>query len=90
MLVLALVVVVYCTSSCGEMIPKNLAIAGPERAALWLAPALVLVARGTSPVIRAMRAVANVVLRLLKVEPKEELVSAFTAEEVHHRGRVPP
>jgi CBS domain containing-hemolysin-like protein len=81
--VLALVVVVYCHVVVGEMIPKNLALAGPERAALWLAPPLVLVAQGTSLVIRALRAMTNVILRLLKVEPKEELVSAFTAEEVH-------
>ena len=82
-LVLALVVVVYCHVVVGEMIPKNLALAGPERAALWLAPPLVLVAQATSLVIRALRAMTNGILRLLKVEPKEELVSAFTAEEVH-------
>jgi CBS domain containing-hemolysin-like protein len=82
-LVLALVVVVYCHVVVGEMIPKNLALAGPERAALWLAPPLVFVAQATSLVIRVLRAMTNGILRLLKVEPKEELVSAFTAEEVH-------
>ena len=82
-LALALVVVVYLHVVVGEMIPKNLALAGPERAALWLAPPLVLLAQATSLVIRALRAMTNVVLRLLRVEPKEELVSAFTAEEVH-------
>lgn len=81
--VIGLGVVVYLHVVVGEMIPKNLAIAGPERAALVLAPPLVLFARLTSVLIRALRAVTNVLLRLLRVEPKEELASAFTAEEVH-------
>jgi CBS domain containing-hemolysin-like protein len=80
---LALAVVVYFHVVVGEMIPKNLAIAGPERAALVLAPPLVLVARLTAVLIKALRAVTNGLLRLVHVEPKEELTSAFTAEEVH-------
>jgi len=81
--VLALGVVIYLHVVVGEMVPKNLALAGPERAALLLAPPLVGVARGLAPLIRALTAVTNGLLRLLKVEPKEELASAFTAEEVH-------
>ncbi len=80
---LALTVVVYCHVVVGEMIPKNLALAGPEAAALILAPPLVLVARSTAVLIKALRAATNLVLRLMRVEPKEELTSAFTAEEVH-------
>jgi CBS domain containing-hemolysin-like protein len=80
---IALGVVVYLHVVVGEMIPKNLALAAPERAALVLAPALVVVARALSVLIRALRATTNGLLRLLRVEPKEELASAFTAEEVH-------
>lgn len=40
-LVLALLVVVYLHVVLGEMIPKNLAIAGPERTAMALVPPLV-------------------------------------------------
>ncbi|MBK7622472.1 MAG: HlyC/CorC family transporter [Kineosporiaceae bacterium] len=79
----ALAVVVYLHVVVGEMIPKNLALAAPERAALTLAPALVISARAVSWLIRALRAVTNLLLRALHVEPKEELTSAFTAEEVH-------
>jgi CBS domain containing-hemolysin-like protein len=79
----ALTVVVYLHVVIGEMVPKNLAIAGPERAALVLAPPLVAVARVLSPLIKALDAVTRLLLRLLRVEPKEELASAFTAEEVH-------
>ncbi len=80
---IALALVVYLHVVVGEMIPKNLALAAPERAALVLAPPLVFVARVTSVLIRALRAITNALLRLMRVEPKEELTSAFTAEEVH-------
>ncbi len=80
---IALAIVIYLHVVVGEMIPKNLALAAPERAALVLAPALVVVARSLSILIRILRAMTNVLLRLMRVEPKEELASAFTAEEVH-------
>jgi CBS domain containing-hemolysin-like protein len=80
---IALGVVIYLHVVVGEMVPKNLALAGPERAALVLAPPLVGVARALAPVIRLLTAITNALLRLLRVEPKEELASAFTAEEVH-------
>ncbi len=79
----ALTVVVYLHVVVGEMVPKNLAIAGPERAALVLAPPLVAVARALSPLIRLLSAVTGLFLRLLRVEPKHELASAFTADEMH-------
>jgi CBS domain containing-hemolysin-like protein len=80
---LALGVVIYLHVVVGEMVPKNLAIAGPERAALLLAPPLVGIARGLSPLIRGLTAVTGGLLRLVEVEPKQELTSAFTAEEVY-------
>ncbi|CAM3873240.1 hemolysin family protein [Isoptericola cucumis] len=81
-LVIALAVVVYLHVVLGEMVPKNLAVAGPETAALWFAPPLVLIARAVRPVIVALNWVANHAVRLAGVEPKDEVASAFTAEEV--------
>ena len=81
-LVLALAVVVYLHVVAGEMIPKNLAIAGPERAALLLAPPLLALGRFLGPLIRVLNGITNGVLRLAGVEPKDEVASAFTAEEV--------
>ncbi|GAA1709602.1 hemolysin family protein [Isoptericola hypogeus] len=81
-LVLALAVVVYLHVVLGEMVPKNLAVAGPETAALWFAPPLVLVARAVRPVIAALNWVANHAVRLAGVEPKDEVASAYTAQEV--------
>lgn len=81
-LVIALGIVVYLHVVLGEMVPKNLAVSGPETAALWFAPPLVLVARVLKPVIVALNWVANHCVRLLGVEPKDEVASAFTVEEV--------
>ncbi len=80
--VLALVVVVALHVVLGEMVPKNIAIAGPERAALVLAPALVAVVALLRPIIVGLNAIANATLRLLRVEPKDEVSSTYTREEV--------
>jgi CBS domain containing-hemolysin-like protein len=47
-----------------------------------LAPPLALLVRIMSPVIAALNAIANGVLRLSGVTPKEEVTSAFTRDEV--------
>jgi CBS domain containing-hemolysin-like protein len=83
-LAVALLVIVYLHVVVGEMIPKNLGLAGPERAALLLVPALLYVTRALRPVIRVMEALAKGLVRLFGVEPKNELTSAFTVDEVEH------
>lgn len=80
--VIALLVVVYLHVVAGEMIPKNLAISTPERAALVFGPPLVLVSRVLKPVIWTLNELANLLLRAVGIEPKSEVASAFTAEEV--------
>jgi CBS domain containing-hemolysin-like protein len=81
-LVLALAAVTYLHVVVGEMIPKNLSIAGPNRAVLLLAPPLVAIGRVLGPLIRALNGLTNAVLRLVGVEPKDEVSSAYTVEEV--------
>ncbi len=66
----------------GEMVPKNLALAGPDRSALMLAPPLTLVVRVLHPVIWLLNWIANFVIRLLGVTPRNEVASAFTRDEV--------
>jgi CBS domain containing-hemolysin-like protein len=79
---IALALIVYLHVVLGEMVPKNIAIAGPERAALLLGPAIYAIVMVLRPVIVALNAMANGVLRLLRVEPKEEVSSSYTREEV--------
>ncbi|MDQ0375794.1 hemolysin family protein [Cellulomonas humilata] len=80
--VVALAIVVYLHVVLGEMVPKNLAVAGPDRAVLLFGPPLVWVARVVRPIIAALNWIANHALRLVGVEPKDEVASAFTAQEV--------
>ncbi len=82
-LALALLIVAYLHVVLGEMVPKNLAIAGPDTAALMLAPALLLLAKGLRPIISLFEAIAKGLVRLLGVEPKDEMASTYTAQEVH-------
>ncbi|TPW77339.1 hemolysin family protein [Schumannella soli] len=80
--VVALLAVTFLHVVFGEMIPKNLAFSVPDRVALLLAPPLVLVARILLPVIGSLNWLANGILRLFKVQPKDEATSAFTLDEV--------
>ena len=80
--VVAMSIVVYLHVVLGEMVPKNIALAGPDRAALVLGPPMMVVVVVLKPVVVLLNAIANAVLRLVRVKPKEEITSAFTREEV--------
>jgi CBS domain containing-hemolysin-like protein len=82
--IVALLLVSYLHVVLGEMVPKNLSFSLPDRAVLVLAPPLVFIARIFRPVIVALNATANGVLRLVGVEPKSEATSTYTLEEVQH------
>ncbi len=79
---LALSLVIYLHVVLGELVPKNLAMAAPDRVALILAPILLWCSRGMSPIIWLLNGLANLILRIFRVHPKAELSSTFTAEEV--------
>jgi len=66
----------------GEVVPKNIALARPDRAALALGPPLALLVRVAHPAIAALNAIANLLLRIAGVTPKDEVTSAFTRDEV--------
>lgn len=80
--IIALTVVSYLHVVFGEMVPKNLAFSVPDRAVLMLATPLVWVSKLFHPVIVSLNWVANSILRLFRVEPKDEAASTFTLEEV--------
>jgi CBS domain containing-hemolysin-like protein len=80
---LGLAVVVYLHVVIGEMVPKNLTLAGPDRAVLILAPPLVAFSRVFALLIRAVNAITALVLRAVGVQVRAEVTSAFTAAEVH-------
>ncbi|MEE1930161.1 hemolysin family protein [Streptomyces sp. TRM 70351] len=79
---IALTLATYLHMLIGEMVPKNIALAAPERTALVLGPALVALTRVLRPVVFGINKLANVLLRLLRVEPKDEVASVFTDDEL--------
>ena len=79
---IALGIVVYLHVVLGEMVPKNLALAGPERAALVFGPPMMLIVTVLKPFVWCLNGVANGVLRLLRIEPRDEVSSSFTREQV--------
>jgi CBS domain containing-hemolysin-like protein len=78
----ALLIVTFLHVVVGETIPKNISFSVPTRAALLLAPPLVLVSRIVRPIIWTLNTLANGILRLFKVVPKDEATSAYTLDEV--------
>ncbi|MFI5893321.1 hemolysin family protein [Actinoplanes sp. NPDC051513] len=80
--VLALVVVVFLHTVIGEMVPKNITLAGPERAALILGPFMLAFCTATKPLLNAMRWASRTVLKLWKVEATDAVKTVFTAEEL--------
>lgn len=79
---IALLIASYLHVVFGEMVPKNISIAVPVGACLILAPPLVWITNILRPVIWLLNAIANTFLRLFGVEPKDEVTSQFTAEEI--------
>ncbi|MFG1607173.1 hemolysin family protein [Actinoplanes sp. NPDC049265] len=80
--VLALGVVVFLHTVVGEMVPKNITLAGPERSALILGPFMLAFCTATKPVLTAMRWLARQVLTLWKIEATDAVKTVFTAEEL--------
>ncbi|MEW2316503.1 hemolysin family protein [Streptomyces bauhiniae] len=80
--VIALTLATYLHMLLGEMVPKNIALAEPVRTALLLGPPLVALARALRPVIFTVNAFANGLLKLLRVEAKDEVSATFTDTEL--------
>ncbi|TFV57994.1 HlyC/CorC family transporter [Mycobacterium sp. PS03-16] len=79
--IVALSVVVTLHVLLGEMVPKNIAIAGPESTAMLLIPVYLVYIRAARPFIAFYNWCANATLRAAGVEPKDELdVNVSTVE----------
>jgi CBS domain containing-hemolysin-like protein len=77
----ALAIVVILHVLLGEMVPKNIAIAGPETAAMLLIPPYLVYVRAVRPFIAFYNWCANITLRAVRVEPKDELdITVSTVE----------
>jgi CBS domain containing-hemolysin-like protein len=80
-LAVALAIVVTLHVLLGEMVPKNIAMAGPEKAAMLLIPVYLVYVRAVRPVIAFYNRCSNATLRALRVRPRDELdVTVSTVE----------
>ncbi|MFC9339241.1 hemolysin family protein [Streptomyces sp. NPDC057020] len=95
--VLAFVVATVLQMVLGELAPKNLALAVPERLAKSLAASTLVYLKIVGPVVRVFDGAANKLLRKVGIEPVEELHHGATLEELshligesHEQGELPP
>ncbi|RJQ66373.1 HlyC/CorC family transporter [Pseudonocardiaceae bacterium YIM PH 21723] len=79
---LSLVLVVFLHMVLGEMAPKSWAITHPERSAVLLALPFRWFARGTRWLLSALNNTTNALLRLLKVQPQDELAQAHRPDDL--------
>jgi CBS domain containing-hemolysin-like protein len=94
--VVALALVSFLHMVVGEMVPKNITIAAPERTLLWLALPNRLYVVVFGPIIRTLNWMANATVRLFGVHPRDELETVHTADEIamlldssHDEGLIP-
>lgn len=80
--VIAMAIVVLLHVLLGEMVPKNISIAGPEITAMYVVPVHLAISRLVSPIIHFCNWSANAILRLFGVQPKDELDSVVTPAEL--------
>ncbi|MET8578235.1 hemolysin family protein [Streptomyces sp. NPDC005012] len=81
---LAFVLATVIQMVLGELFPKNLAIAVPERLAKSLAGSTLVYLKVVGPLIRVFDSAANKLLRKVGIEPVEELHHGATLEELGH------
>jgi len=81
----------------GELLPKNLALHSPDRAALWLAAPLTVFSKMTRPLTLIIAGTANAILRLWGYQPirGEEMVHsveelALLIEDTEEAGILDP
>ena len=79
---LGLSLVVFLHMVVGEMAPKSWAISDPERSSLLLARPFRTFVRVFQPIIWFLNSVANVVVRLVGVEPQDERAMAHSPTDL--------
>jgi CBS domain containing-hemolysin-like protein len=78
----ALILVAFLHMVIGEMVPKNVAIAAPERTLLVLALPNRAYVTVFGPLLRLLNGLSAAGVRLLGIEPRDELATAASADEL--------
>jgi CBS domain containing-hemolysin-like protein len=82
--VLALLIVTFLHLVVGEMAPKSWAIAHPERSATVLAVPMRAFMALVRPLLRALNAAANRLVRAAGVEPADEIAVGHSPDALRH------
>ena len=80
--IVALSIVIFFHMVIGEMAPKNIAIAEPEKSALWLAAPFRFYTVLFRPFIALLNFLANAGVRAFGVEPRDELENIHSSTEI--------
>jgi CBS domain containing-hemolysin-like protein len=80
--IVALTIVAFLHMVIGEMVPKNIAIAAPERTLLALAVPNRAYITVFGPLLRLLNGLANAGVRAFGIEPQDELSTAASADEL--------
>ncbi|MCJ7826707.1 MAG: hemolysin family protein, partial [Demequinaceae bacterium] len=79
---LSLVVINVFSMVFGVLVPKNLALVSPSRVASGVTPVTMTITTLLWPIIAGLNAVANGILRLMGIEPREELAGGRSPQEL--------
>ncbi|MGB5239500.1 MAG: hemolysin family protein [Prochlorococcaceae cyanobacterium] len=77
---LVVALITYLSLVIGELVPKRIALANPERIACRIAPAMRTLSRMSAPAVHLLGISTDAVLRLLNVDPSAE--PDITEEEI--------
>ncbi len=80
--VLAVAIATLLSMIIGELVPKNFALALPRQVSKIVIPFQLGFTAVFRPFVRLLNSTANVILRAIGIEPKEEISSARTADEL--------
>jgi CBS domain containing-hemolysin-like protein len=88
---LAVIVLSYFHIVLGEMVPKGIALARADRAALWLTPIVLITQKAVYPLVALLNGAANLILRVIGIK-RHFGVHQYTPAElqqiVRHAQRV--
>jgi magnesium and cobalt exporter, CNNM family len=79
---LGLLIATVISMILGELLPKNLTLAGPVRVARFVMPFQTAFTTVFRPAVTVLNGAANRIMRVIGIEPKEELSGARTAQEL--------
>ena len=79
-LVITIAVITYLSLVIGELVPKRIALANPERTAATVAPAMRLLSRAAAPAVWLLRGSTDLILGLFRLRNVSE--STITEDEI--------